>query len=197
MAATTFRFPIRAVRPGADRRSGGRSGRRRLSHRRARWPWPATCTRRRATTKRWRCSTVCGSRRVPTRSTSARSSSTARSVCSRSDAAPKPKRPSPSVVASDPMYQPTETEASPRVRTAFSEVRQRQLPDIARTRYASAKSSFDQEGLSGRRTAVSRAASPDRRPRHGRTARRSARCSSPVSSTSARPRRRRRPSRRR
>lgn len=43
------------------------------------------------------------------------------------------------------MYQPTETEASPRVRTAFSEVRQRQLPDIARTRYASAKSSFDKK----------------------------------------------------
>ena len=49
------------------------------------------------------------------------------------------------VVASDPMYQPTETEASPRVRTAFSEVRQRQLPDIARTRYASAKSAFDRK----------------------------------------------------
>jgi hypothetical protein len=52
------------------------------------------------------------------------------------------------VVASDPMYQPTETEASPRVRTAFSEVRQRQLPDIARTRYASAKSAFDRKDYS-------------------------------------------------
>jgi hypothetical protein len=52
------------------------------------------------------------------------------------------------VVASDPMYQPTETEASPRVRTAFSEVRQRQLPDIARTRYAAAKSSFDRKEYS-------------------------------------------------
>ena len=52
------------------------------------------------------------------------------------------------VVASDPMYQPTETEASPRVRTAFSEVRQRQLPDIARTRYASAKASFDKKDYS-------------------------------------------------
>ncbi len=49
------------------------------------------------------------------------------------------------VVASDPMYLPTETEASPRVRTAFSEVRQRQLPDIARTRYVSAKASFDRK----------------------------------------------------
>jgi len=49
------------------------------------------------------------------------------------------------VVASDPMYQPTETEASPRVRSAFSEVRQRQLPDIARTRYAAAKASYDRK----------------------------------------------------
>jgi Gram-negative bacterial TonB protein C-terminal len=53
------------------------------------------------------------------------------------------------VVASDPMYQPTETEASPRVRTAFSEVRQRQLPDIARTRYALAKALFDRKDYSG------------------------------------------------
>ena len=52
------------------------------------------------------------------------------------------------VVASDPLYQPTETEASPRVRTAFSEVRQRQLPDIARTRYASAKAVVRPQGLS-------------------------------------------------
>jgi hypothetical protein len=49
------------------------------------------------------------------------------------------------VVASDPMYLPSETEAAPRVRTAFSEVRQRQLPDIARTRYATAKASFDRK----------------------------------------------------
>jgi hypothetical protein len=49
------------------------------------------------------------------------------------------------VVASDPMYQPSETEASPRVRAAFSEVRQRQLPDIARSRYATAKATFDRK----------------------------------------------------
>jgi tetratricopeptide (TPR) repeat protein len=53
------------------------------------------------------------------------------------------------VVASDPLYQPTETEASPRVRSAFSEVRQRQLPDIARTQYASAKASFDKKNYAG------------------------------------------------
>jgi TonB family protein len=52
------------------------------------------------------------------------------------------------VVAADPMYQPTETEASPRVRTAFSEVRQRQLPDIARSRYANAKTAFDRKDYS-------------------------------------------------
>jgi TonB family protein len=51
------------------------------------------------------------------------------------------------VVTADPMYQPTETEASPRVRSAFSEVRQRQLPEIARARYAAAKASFDRKEL--------------------------------------------------
>lgn len=49
------------------------------------------------------------------------------------------------VVSADPLYQPTETEASPRVRAAFSEVRQRQLPEIARARYASAKATFDRK----------------------------------------------------
>ncbi len=49
------------------------------------------------------------------------------------------------VVASDPMSQPNETDASPRVRAAFSEVRQRQLPEIARSRYATAKSTFDRK----------------------------------------------------
>lgn len=49
------------------------------------------------------------------------------------------------VVAADPMYLPTETEASPRVRSAFSEVRQRQLPEIARTRYAAAKAAYDRK----------------------------------------------------
>jgi hypothetical protein len=49
------------------------------------------------------------------------------------------------VVASDPMYLPSETEAAPRVRSAFSEVRQRQLPDIARTRYSAAKAALDRK----------------------------------------------------
>jgi hypothetical protein len=49
------------------------------------------------------------------------------------------------VIAVDPMYVPGESEASPRVRAAFSEVRQRQLPEIARSRYALAKSTFDRK----------------------------------------------------
>ena len=47
------------------------------------------------------------------------------------------------VISADPLYQPDESEASPRVRAAFSEVRQRQLPEIARARYAAAKATFD------------------------------------------------------
>jgi tetratricopeptide (TPR) repeat protein len=49
------------------------------------------------------------------------------------------------VITADPMYQPTEAEASPRVRTAFSEVRQRLLPEIAATRYGTAKAAFDRK----------------------------------------------------
>ena len=49
------------------------------------------------------------------------------------------------VVAADPTYQPSEVEASPRVRAAFAEVRQRQLPDIVRSRYQAAKATFDRK----------------------------------------------------
>lgn len=49
------------------------------------------------------------------------------------------------VVTADPSYQPKEEEASPRVRTAFSDVRKRLLPEIAASRYADAKSSFDKK----------------------------------------------------
>jgi len=47
------------------------------------------------------------------------------------------------VVTANPSYQPSAAEASPRVRTAFTEVRQRLLPQIAQTRYTEAKASFD------------------------------------------------------
>jgi TonB family protein len=49
------------------------------------------------------------------------------------------------LVTADPTYQPTEADASPRVRTAFTEVRQRVLPDIAASRYAAAKASYDRK----------------------------------------------------
>lgn len=49
------------------------------------------------------------------------------------------------VVTTDPLFQPTEAEAAPRVRAAFSEVRERLLPEIVRTRYAEAKQAFDRK----------------------------------------------------
>jgi hypothetical protein len=49
------------------------------------------------------------------------------------------------VVSADPAYVPSETEASPRVRAAFSDVRKRLLPDIVSTRYAAAKMAFDRK----------------------------------------------------
>lgn len=49
------------------------------------------------------------------------------------------------VVTADPTFQPTEANASPRVRTAFTEVRQRILPEIAATHYAAAKATFDRK----------------------------------------------------
>ena len=49
------------------------------------------------------------------------------------------------VVTADPLYQPSESEASPRVRAAFTEVRQRLLPELVSTRYAEAKMTFDRK----------------------------------------------------
>jgi hypothetical protein len=47
------------------------------------------------------------------------------------------------VVTTDPTYQPGEADAAPRVRATFTEVRRRLLPDIATSRYKSAKASYD------------------------------------------------------
>lgn len=49
------------------------------------------------------------------------------------------------VVMADPMYQPSEADASPRVRTAFTEVRQRVLPTIAASQYTVAKRLYDRK----------------------------------------------------
>jgi len=52
------------------------------------------------------------------------------------------------VVTADPMFVPGEADASPRVRLAFSDVRQRLLPQIATTRYAAAKAAYDRKDYS-------------------------------------------------
>lgn len=49
------------------------------------------------------------------------------------------------VITADPMFQPTEADAAPRVRTAFSDVRMKLLPQIARARYTEAKAVFDRK----------------------------------------------------
>ena len=49
------------------------------------------------------------------------------------------------VVRADPLYQPSPAEASPRLRTAFTDVRRRMLPSIVQQRYAAAKSAFDRK----------------------------------------------------
>jgi len=49
------------------------------------------------------------------------------------------------VVTADPGYLPGDAEASPRVRTAFSDVRKKLLPEIAAKRYADAKATFDRK----------------------------------------------------
>jgi len=49
------------------------------------------------------------------------------------------------LVTADPLYLPSETDASPRVRAAFTEVRQRLLPELVTSRYAEAKATFDRK----------------------------------------------------
>ena len=50
-----------------------------------------------------------------------------------------------SIVISNPFYEPAAAEASPRVRAAFTAVRQRVLPGYARVLYADAKGAFDRK----------------------------------------------------
>ena len=47
----------------------------------------------------------------------------------------------------DPLYQPTAADASPRVRAAFAAVRQRVLPTVVRSLYASAKAAYDRKAF--------------------------------------------------
>jgi TonB family protein len=47
------------------------------------------------------------------------------------------------VVTADPTYRPGESEAAPRVRATFTDVRKRLLPEIATARYQAAKAAYD------------------------------------------------------
>jgi TonB family protein len=47
------------------------------------------------------------------------------------------------VVAAEPMYHPSDADVSPRVRSAFSDVRRRMLPNIIQQKYAVAKAAYD------------------------------------------------------
>ena len=50
-----------------------------------------------------------------------------------------------SMIAADPLYQPSAADASPRVRSAFTAVRQRVLPGVARSLYLEAKAAYDRK----------------------------------------------------
>jgi len=49
------------------------------------------------------------------------------------------------VVVAEPSYQPDENDVSPRVRSAFADVRRRMLPVIIQQKYAQAKTAFDRK----------------------------------------------------
>jgi TonB family protein len=49
------------------------------------------------------------------------------------------------VVVAEPSYTPDENDVSPRVRTAFADVRRRMLPAIIQQKYAQAKTAFDRK----------------------------------------------------
>jgi TonB family protein len=49
------------------------------------------------------------------------------------------------VVAAEPSYHPSDSDVSPRVRSAFAEVRRRMLPAIVQQKYTQAKAAFDRK----------------------------------------------------
>jgi hypothetical protein len=51
------------------------------------------------------------------------------------------------VVTATPLYKPSGSDASPRVRSAFSDVRRRMLPSIIQEKYAAAKVAFDRKNF--------------------------------------------------
>jgi TonB family protein len=69
------------------------------------------------------------------------------------------------VVAAEPMYLPSDSDASPRVRSAFTTVRRRMLPTIIQQQYAQAKAAFDRKEFAlaaqGFRQVLAALADPD------------------------------------
>jgi TonB family protein len=51
------------------------------------------------------------------------------------------------VIAAEPSYQPSESEVSPRIRSAFADVRRRMLPLIIQQKYTEAKAAFDRKAF--------------------------------------------------
>ncbi len=69
------------------------------------------------------------------------------------------------VVAAQPLYQPSDEEVSPRVRSAFTDVRRRMLPGIVQQTYAAAKGAYDRkeyaEATAGFKQVLAVLAEPD------------------------------------
>ena len=59
------------------------------------------------------------------------------------------------VVAAEPSYQPSESEVSPRIRSAFADVRRRMLPAIIQQKYNEAKAAFDRKSFAAAATGFS------------------------------------------
>jgi periplasmic protein TonB len=49
------------------------------------------------------------------------------------------------LIAAEPSYHPSDSDASPRIRSAFSDVRRRMLPGIVQQQYAQAKAAYDKK----------------------------------------------------
>jgi len=60
------------------------------------------------------------------------------------------------IVRMDPLFRPSESEVSPRIRAFFDDVRKPLLPEVARLSYAKAKSAFDQKDWSPAQTDFNR-----------------------------------------
>jgi len=60
------------------------------------------------------------------------------------------------LVAADPLYHPSEAEASPRVRSFFDDTRRPMLPNLVRQSYATAKAAFDRKDLETARAGFDR-----------------------------------------